>query len=258
MQAAVDGACHRQVLDSGTVDVFEECGALVVDNVADCSCDGVSATVENSAERLLLLIARHDARHSGHIDVGGQFNIFTAITIAVVDMSDKFVPFVGLVDDEGVVLRTFLFVVPVRRVEDGSDVDISRRHAEGIAIGVVAAHANAVAVNSLDRNLLQRHVLRPSQSHRLCGASLFGICHDGTSSNVSARHGEGILNGIFVHVDVVVRDTGDVGSERTIVLKVAAVLIGQCAVLITHVLIVLRVCAGTRAIESDVVNFTAT
>ena len=256
MQAAVDGACHRQVLDSGTVDVFEECGALVV-NVADCSCDGVTAAVENAAERLHLLIARHDARHSGHIDVGGQFNIFTAITIAVVDMSDKIVPFVGLVDDVWVVLRAFLFVVPVRRVEDGNDVDISRRHAEGIAVGVVAAHANAVAVNSLDRNLLQRHVLRPSQSHRLCGASLFGICHDGTSSNVSARHGEGILNGIFVHA-FVVRDTGDVGSERTIVLKVAAVLIGQCAVLITHVLIVLRVCAGTRAIESDVVNFTAT
>ena len=258
MQAAVDGACHRQVLDSGTVDVFEECGALVFDNVADCSCDGVTAAVENSAERLLLLIARHDARHSGHTDVCGQFNIFTAITIAVVDMSDKIVPFVDLVNDVWVVLRAFLFVVPVRRVEDGSDVDISRRHAEGIAVGVVAAHANAVAVNSLDRNLLQRHALRPSQSHRLCGASLFGICHDGTSSNVSARHGEGILNGIFVHADGVVRDTGDVGSEYIIVLKVAAVLIGQCAVLITHVLIVLRVCAGTRAIESDVVNFTVT
>ena len=102
--AGGDGACHGEVLDSGSVDVAEE-GCALVAPVADVHRDGMATAEEGAAEGSDRGAARHVAALLRHADVGPQLHELAAVAVAVTHIFREDLPFVGRADGEGVCLR---------------------------------------------------------------------------------------------------------------------------------------------------------
>ena len=102
--AGCDGACHGEVLDSGSVDVAEE-GCALVAPVADVHRDGMATAEESAAEGSGRCVSRHVAALLRHANVGSKLYELSAVVVAVTYIFREDLPFGCRADGIGIRLR---------------------------------------------------------------------------------------------------------------------------------------------------------